>query len=264
MSEPRLPPELIHCIMDHLFDDMPTLTSIRFTDRTFNLSCRRYIFRIVNLTTKSRIEKFQALLASSPSIVLFIKEFSLELEDHMFNHPGPKLNDTISNLLHQLTHIAVFDFGSEAITQWKDWPSAIRSAIKIPMSSPFLYSAMIFNIQGVLTSLFDACPTLEHLYILAITFEDNCPNGLQSRPYLQFLVIGSDDSDPLPRGIPADLTRLQYLMIRYPSPGSDGSWIWGEFIEPASKSLKTLDLTQLVCRLIRLRSKSLLTTYRRA
>ena len=247
MSEPRLPPELIHCIVDHLFDDMPTLTSIRVTDRTFNLSCRRHIFRAVNLNTKSRIEKFEELVASSPSIVPFIQDFAFELADHMFSHPDPELNDTISHLLLQLTHIAVFDLGSELVTQWKDWPPTIRSAINIPLSSPHLYSLSMFNIQGVPTSLFATCLTLADLYLVLVTFEDDCPNILQSRPQLQCLILGSSSPDPLPRGIPVDLTPLQHLAITYPypSPGSDGSWLWKEVFEPASKNLKTLDLTQL-------------------
>jgi len=251
--ERRLPPELIDCIVDHLFNDIPTLTSIRFTNRTFNLSCRRYIFRTVNLDTprryalKSQIEKFEQLLASSPSIVSFIKELTLCLADHMFNdHSSPELNDAISHLLRQLTQIAVFDFGSEPVTQWKDWPSAIRSAIKIPLSSPCLTSVGIFGLQGVATSLFDACPTLEHLTLVAVTFEDDRSNAMQYRPCLRSLHLISSDPDPLPRGLPVDLTRLQQLRIVYRSSGFlDGAWFWKEFLEPVSKTLETLDFSQL-------------------
>ena len=263
MPEPRLPPELIHCVVDHLFEDIPALASIRFANQTFNLACRRYIFGTVTLTTKSRIEKLDELVASCPSIVPFIKDFAIELPD-----PDPELNITISRLLRQLTHVTAFEIGSQLLSQWKSWPSTIRSAIKIPLSSPYLDSLSMFHIHGIPTSLLGTCPTLQDLYLVDITFENDCPSVLESRPRLQYLMLGSSDPGPLPSGIPVDLTRLQHLSISYPypSPGLDGTWIWEEFIEPASKSLKTLDLTQLGMYMVRTSQVQILshTTCRRA
>ena len=269
--EPRLPPELIDCIVNHLFNDIPALASIRFTNRTFNISCRRYIFRTVNLDTSRRyalqpcIEKFEQLLASSPSIVPFVKELSLDLVNHMFIYPSPELNNALSHLLRQFTQIAVFDFGSEPVARWKDWPSAIRSAIKVPLSSSCLTSVGLFNLQGVPASFFDACPTLERLTLVAVTFEDDRPNAMQSRPFLQSLHLVSSDPDPLPRGIPVDLTHLRQLTIVYRSSGFlDGTWVWKEYLEPVSKTLEKLDISQLGMYMIfRCRALILPISYRR-
>ena len=243
----RLPPELIDRIVDHLFDNLPTLTSIRFSNRAFNASCRRYIFRTMELDVydpdglKLRIKQFEQLVASSPNIMPLVKELTLNnLVYIVYNH-DPELVESISGLISRLTQVAAFDFGTEFYTDWDDWPSAIRSVVKLPLSSPGLRSAGIFNVKGAPTSLLGACPALEHLTLWNTTFEDDGPNVPQPRQRLQSLDVAFSNPDQVAGGIPVDLSHLQHLKMTS-FDCLNGPWAWNIIVEPASKSLKSLHI----------------------
>jgi len=249
----RFPQEIIDTIVDHLsaFNVIRIFTALRLTSREFDLSCRRHIFRNIVLNRRrctvscAYSRKLYEILLSNSDIVPLIKNLRIDLIDYLapsLSTSIPDPNDYIPRVLRQITRLAALQIEGLPPLQWNEWPSDLRSALRTLFASPCLSSLLLQRITSIPTSLFDSCPTLKSLTLDEVTFVDDLPGILQSRPCLEspkFITIAGPH--PFARGLPADLTGLRNLDFSHVS-AADGKILWETYIEPSSTSLVTLSI----------------------
>lgn len=210
-----LPQEIVDEIVDYHQDDFPTLRIIGLINRTFGMSCRRWLFHRLFLRTEKSLypccwssARLYQLLCSSPSLAYFVKDISIEERSHL------NANDHAA-VLRELTSVDRVSLSRIGVYQSLTLPaSTILPSIKIAFMAPYLTSITINDSQGLPTTLFRLCSALQHLTISASTFINPRNEGHHlegySKPSLRKLdLIISSMPDDYARLF--DLTRLTIL-----------------------------------------------------
>jgi hypothetical protein len=77
----ELPQELIDIIIDHLFDDSPSLKACSLACTSFLGSSRLHLFRSVTISTKERVDRLLDIVHGSPTFPNNIRSLAIERAD---------------------------------------------------------------------------------------------------------------------------------------------------------------------------------------
>ncbi|KAL6304927.1 hypothetical protein BKA93DRAFT_238952 [Sparassis latifolia] len=153
-----LPPELVDLILDHFFDDDPTLIACSLTCRMWGARTRRCIFRTVTLKDAEDYLTFEGLLKESPDLGSCVRNLAIGSCDQSgwFNQKTPRIKN-----LPNVNYLSI-----------KSW-SATDMSHDIRVNLPVLLATVKFlRLDGVIISKEDLLHLLRaspRLSTLALT-----------------------------------------------------------------------------------------------
>ena len=175
----RLPAELCDHIIDHLWDDLSALRACSLTCKDWLPSSRFHLFRNVRLRHADDVQRFRALLASTPSVALCVRKLSFSADYDGATPDGVALEDDawvndvvdILRLLQNVTTLAL------ARVRWHALHEETRAAFEAlsrTVHELFLFEVSFKASRDVIAFL-SSFPTLRDLYFDAVSWAEDSP-----------------------------------------------------------------------------------------
>ncbi|KAF9006978.1 hypothetical protein BDQ17DRAFT_1324255 [Cyathus striatus] len=198
---PRLPPELLHLIVDNLHQHIPSLKACSLASRVFLTPTRSHLFHEINLEQDGLPKAFSEVLSTSPEIGSCVRILRIIDQGKDRGTTGMLLKEAqpLAHVLSKTTRI--IEFMLMAVTEWSIIPDALRISLCNTFRQPTLKSAGLYALLHVPFSLFRWFTNLKDL---RLTIHSN--------------VDAEDRSDEINGNAPAISTKLDTLVIFDPAP----------------------------------------------
>ncbi|KAG6909684.1 hypothetical protein DXG01_016091 [Tephrocybe rancida] len=245
---PRLPQELVDYIIDHLYDDLATLSSCSVVCHAWRPTSLFHMFSKITLKVTATITPFELcrrlyhVLSSSQSICSYVKELEVLEGSQLGTQVAPHVvltgsqsmiwvtnERTLPHIFRKLTQLKRLDFGAQSATiQWSRMQPPTHSAIRQMFSLPSLTFVRLasWNFASFwdLSALLSCCTNLQALTLSSITFgqQPGFPDDLPGTP-----PVLSDLQEEAVLGSEPRQCRLHSLTVEHLSSLQFGNWLLG-------------------------------------
>ncbi|KAJ7512929.1 hypothetical protein B0H11DRAFT_13225 [Mycena galericulata] len=187
---PALPQELFDLILDHLWDDLETLSSCALVSSNFLPSSRAHIFshirvgpldreslRLGPLDGEHAIDDLYGMLAGLPSLAARVE--SLHLWDNImrrhswieaFPYTSTSSMVQLSSLLVSLSRLSITI--ESGFVHWANISDAVRASIPLTLALPTLTCVELTGLYGVPFTILAHCPALRAVTLKWVTFDE--------------------------------------------------------------------------------------------
>ncbi|KAJ6624192.1 hypothetical protein B0H10DRAFT_2212925 [Mycena sp. CBHHK59/15] len=177
---PALPQELFDLIIDHLFDDVNSLSACALVSASFLSSSRAHLFSHIKIgpqNPRTSIDALNTLFAQHPALAGRVHSLHL-CDDIMRRHSWiEEYPDSaalgvaqLAPLLGDLSRLVItIDAG---FVHWANVADALRTSVHAMLSAQTLTRLALTGLYGLPLTLFAHTPALAHVALKWVTFDE--------------------------------------------------------------------------------------------